>query len=373
MARRNPGRTPVIGKRWPYKSLNYLPSGRLWKYLAWKSGGSLPEQPFQPGKSLSEAKRILVTLPASFQEILVAFPMVQCLVQDRPETNFLFLTDQDLTGFVSALFGPDRVLGIRYDEFYWGEKHVQDLVRYATSFKPEISVNLREATPPLLQFLLRSSLAPIRVEISAEAPKPFVNLVIKPAEPVNHLRRFVQAVRLWEFSDRPIAPKWSRLGASAENLKEAHARLSAKGVRPDGARLFLWQDGSPERQRDLFKAAVSQRSAPGAAKSLVVVYGAGPLLASEPPPPDLILATPSLEVESIGLLLGLFAQTAYSIGVNGPLVQLAGIADTDVEAHFEAEEAVWDTAFLNPRLKVKYSATDTSSASRSSAPASPSP
>ncbi|MEO6098471.1 MAG: hypothetical protein ABIW76_23490, partial [Fibrobacteria bacterium] len=47
-------------------------------------------------------------------------------------------------------------------------------------------------------------------------------------------------------------------------------------------------------------------------------------------------------------------QTACSIGLNGPLLQLAGIADTDVEAKFTEADAPWDTSFLNPRLWIEY-------------------
>ena len=213
MARRNPGRTPVIGKRWPYKSLNYLPPKQLWKFLAWKSGGTLPEASFHLGKSLTEARRILIVLPEGFQEILVAFPMVQCLVQDRPGSEFLFLADQDLAGFVSALFGPERVLGIRSGEFFWGEVHFRELVARATAFRADISINLRGEPSPLMHFLLRSSAAPIRIEVSGDAPRPFANLLLKPSDPTNHLKRFLQAVRLWDFSDRPIALMLSKVSS----------------------------------------------------------------------------------------------------------------------------------------------------------------
>jgi hypothetical protein len=353
MPRRNLGRAPGIGLRWPYKALNYLPAKQLWKYLAWKSGGHPPEQPFQLGKALSGVKRVMVALPDDFQEILVAFPVVQSLVQGLPQTEFLFLVDQESAGFIFSLYGPDRALGIRWDQFYWGEAHFQDLARRAAVFRPELSLNLREDTPPLLHYLLRSAQAPIRAQVSGDAPN-FANLILNPSEPPNHLRRFLQVLRLWDASDRPIAPKWSRLSASPENLREAAARLTSKGVSPEKTRLFLWQDLDPVRQRELFRAAVTERAGQGAAQPLVVVNGSGPLYASHPPPQDLILATPSLEIDSTGLLLGLFSQTAKSIGLNGPLLQLAGIADTDVEARFEEGDARWDTSFLNPRLRVSY-------------------
>ncbi|MEO6097005.1 MAG: hypothetical protein ABIW76_15535, partial [Fibrobacteria bacterium] len=348
MPRINLGRAPGIGIRWPYKALNYLPPRHLWKYLTLKSGGQRFDAPFQLGKSLSNLRRVLIALPEDFQEILIAFPVVQSLVQALPKTEFMFLVPQDSAGFISSLYGPDRALAVRPMEFHWGEPHFQVLVKTAAGFQADISLNLRSETPPLMQFLLRSASAPIRVQVSGDAPPHFANLSLNASDPPNHLRRVLQVLRLWDATDQPIVPKWSRLTANPENLREAGARLSSKGVTPEKTRLFLWQNLDPVRQRELFRAAVSERASQGAAQPLVVVNGAGPLYASDPPPQDLILATPVLEIDSTGLLLGLFAQTACSIGLNGPLLQLAGIADTDVEAKFTEADAPWDTSFLNP-------------------------
>jgi hypothetical protein len=371
MVRRNLGRAPGIGKRWPYKALDYLPPKHLWKYLAWKSDGAAPESPFQLGKALSGCRKALIVLPESFQEILVAFPVIQSLVQDRPDTQFLLLTRQDLTGFLASLFGTDRVVGLRPEELYWGEPHLKALLSALRDFGPDLTLNLRASTPPLMHWLLRSTGAPIRIQVSPDAPAPFANVALRPADPPNHLRRYMQAAKLWDVSDRPISCTWARLRPSPENLREAAARLNAKGLRPEATRIFLWQDLPLERQRDLFRAAVSERGAKGSATSLLVVNGAGPLYASEPPLPEMLLSVPALQVDSSGLLLGLFAQTARSIGFNGPMLHLAGLAETDVEARFEGKDAVWDTSFLNPRMKVIYAEepTGTSSASRSSAPA----
>ncbi|HKP96136.1 MAG TPA: hypothetical protein VJ385_10295 [Fibrobacteria bacterium] len=354
MARRNLGREPEIGKRWPYKALNYLPSRQLWKYLTWKSGGDFAAPPFSLGKALSGRLRILIRLPEDFRQILIAFPVVQSLIQDLADSEFLFLTRQEWVGFLSALFGPDRILGMRAEDFQWGEPHFQEVVRSTGAFRPDLILNLGEETPPLMHFLLRSSRAGLRVQVSGEAPRPFANVLLHPSDPPNHLRRFLQTIRLWNFSARPIVPKWSRLGVSPENLKDAAARLTAKGLRPESTRLFLWQGANPVRERELFQAAVKARSPQGAAQALLVLNGAGPLWASPPPPQDLTLSLPGLEVESTGLLLGLFSLTARSIGTNGPLLHLAGIADTDVEARFGEEDSPWDTSFLNPRLRVVY-------------------
>src|SRR5882757_4828962 len=101
MARRNLGREPEIGKRWPYKALNYVPSRQLWKFLTWKSGGNLSDPPFNLGKTLSTRFRLLIVLPEDFRQILIAFPVIQNLVQDRPDSDFLILAGDRFVGFLA--------------------------------------------------------------------------------------------------------------------------------------------------------------------------------------------------------------------------------------------------------------------------------
>jgi hypothetical protein len=310
--------------------------------------------PFTLDKNLSGPLRILIRLPEDLQSVLVAFPAVQCLVQELPESEFLFLAPQPLTGFLSAMFGPERILGAQPQEFHWGEPHFQELVRATSAFKPDMVLNLARETDPLMHYLLRSTKAPMRAQVAGEARPPFANIFLNPSEPGNLLRGYLLALKLWDFSARPIVPKWSRLAPGQENVKEAAARLGSKGLRPESTRLFLWQGVSPARERELFREAMQERSAQGTTQSLAVVYGTGPLWATTAPPQDLILSTPCFEVESTSKLLALFACAARSIGTNGPLLHLAGLTDTDVEARFEESESTWDTGFLNPRMKVKY-------------------
>jgi hypothetical protein len=230
------------------------------------------------------------------------------------------------------------------------------LQRTAAAFRPDVTLNFRGETPPLLHYILRASGAPIRIQSTGEGPAGYANIALRPADPPNLLRRHLQIARLWEASERPVPVKWTRLAAGPDNLKEATARLASKGLKPEATRLFLWQEDDTGRQTELFRKAVSVRAAQGEAQSLVVVNGAGPLFPTPPPPADLVLSLPSLEVDSTGLMLGLFARTRRSIGLNGPLLHLASLADTDVEAHFRAEDAVWDTSSLNLRMRVEYSA-----------------
>jgi hypothetical protein len=95
------------------------------------------------------------------------------------------------------------------------------------------------------------------------------------------------------------------------------------------------------------------------------VHGGGPLFPTPPPPADLAAGLPTLQVDATGLMLGLFARSRRSIGVNGPLLHLASLADTEVEAHFGPEDRAWDTSWLNTRLKVVYDAGQVEAPARS--------
>ena len=356
MARRILGRAPGIGKRWPHRALNFLPAKQLWKYLEWKSGGRGVETAFQLGKALTDCRRILVLLPDSFQDILVILPVLQSLAQDLPDLELLLLGDREDAPFLAALFGPDKVAPMDPEGLYWGEPHFRELERLVQAFQPDMALDLKQSTPPLLTYLLRTSQAPLRVGYTAVAPFPshFANIHLRPVDPPNPLRQALMTAALWNFSQSPVTCKWSRLKPGPDNLREAAARLTAKGLRPESTRLFLWQDAASPYQQEIFRAAVTERSGPGESTSLAILVAPGQPFAGIAPTPEMTSGIPCLEAETTGLLLGFFDQTARSIGINGPLLHLAGLTDTDVEAHFGAEDAPWDTSFLNPRMKVRY-------------------
>ena len=349
MARQDPGGAPGIGKRWPHKALNFLPAPRLWHYLRRKSGADRFQEPFRLGDALTGCRRILILLPETLQECLVAFPVLRSLMRERSGTDFRFLAEQPLAGFLGALLGAERVIGVRREELYWGEPHFLELQRLTGTFQPDVSINLREFSPALLHFVLRAAQAPLRVQAGGLAPEGFANIALKPAEPPNHLRRYMQVAGLWAAAEAPVPVKWARLSPGSENLKEAQGRLEAEGLRPEATRLFLWQHGHSPREHELLRHAASRTGRP-----LLILSGSGTLFPGSAPPRDLFPGLPCLQVDSTGLMLGLFASTSGSIGINGPLLHLASLSDTDVEAHFGEADRVWDTSGLNGRLQVVY-------------------
>ena len=70
------------------------------------------------------------------------------------------------------------------------------------------------------------------------------------------------------------------------------------------------------------------------------------------PPPEVTSRFPTLQVDSTGALLGLFASAAGISSMNGVLLHLAGLTQARVNGFFTAADAVFDTSFLNSRLKI---------------------
>jgi hypothetical protein len=367
MARRILGRPALIAKSWPHRALNFLPPKQLWKYLSWKSGNLGKESAFSLGKSLADCRRILVLAPETFQEILIAIPVLQSLAFELPESELQILAHAENTDFLAGIFASEKVVGINTDEFYWGEPHLRELEVQIRNYKPNLVLNFRTSTSPLLSYIIGVSKANLRAQIcttnqgpeNEAIPFPFINIRLRPTEQTNHLRRYLLATSLWNFAPAPLACRWTRFKPGTSQTKEALARLLAKGLRPESTRLFLWQGENSLFQQEVFKAAVTERHGPGESKSLAILVATGNPFSIALPSADQTGGIPCLEAESTGLLLAFFSQTNRSIGINSPLLHLASLSETDVEAHFEPGEEPWDTAFLNARFKVIYRNTNT--------------
>lgn len=350
MAGRILDRDPRVAKRWPYRTLNFLPSRQLWRYLAWKSGGHGPETPFEIGKALRETRRILMAMPESLEELLIALPVVQAHLQALPEAAIWLLAGPRETPFLSSIFGRERLLTLAPEDFYIGEEHFKDLLSRVQGMRLDMVLNFRADAPPLLHALLRMSHAPLRIQLGAEPPRPFSNVVLAPGNPVNHLGHFQMAARLWDAAGIPMAGKWSRIAPPEDVLSRADALLQPAGLKPKSTVIFPWQDRPGTQQVRVFKELGAAAKAQG--KSLAVLHVEGGLFASAEPPLEITAAWPCLRTDSPGTLLGLYALASGVAGLRGPLLLLAGLAETDVTGYFGPEDAAFDTSALNNRLRV---------------------
>lgn len=341
---------PKVAKRWPHRLLNFLPSRQLWRYLTWQSGGLGPEMPFDIGKELSGADRVLMLLPDSLPELLIALPTVQAHFQALPKAAIWLMAGPRETPFLSSIFGRERMLVLEPEQFFLGEGHFQDLLGRLQGMRADAVINFRTGCPPLVHYLLRGTRAAVRIQLGSEPQWPFSNVTLVPVLPRNPLRHFQMEARLWDAAGIPVAGKWARLEPPADSLARAEALLKPAGLKAGNTWLFPWQDAPADAQASLLRELAAATGAAG--HSLAVLQAEGGLFSSPSPPPEIAVAHPLLKTDSPGTLLALFASTAGTVGMQGNLVLLAGLTDADVTAYFREEDAPYDTSELNRKLRV---------------------
>lgn len=354
MADRIPERVPRVGpnvaNRWPHRLLNLLSSRQLWRYLTWRSGDPGLEVPCDIGKELSGADRVLILLPDTLPELLIALPTVQAHFQALPKAAIWLISGPLESPFLSSIFGRERMLVLEPEHFFLGEGHFQDLSGRLQGMRPDVVVNFRTGCPPLVHYLLRGSRAPLRIQIASEARWPFSNVTLVPQDPRNLLRHFQMAARLWDSAGIPVAGKWTRLEPPPDAPARVEALLKPAGLQAGSTWIFPWQDVPAEDQASLLRELAAATRAAG--HSLALVQAGDGLFASPTPPPEIAAAHPVLKTDSPGTLLALFASTAGTVGMQGNLILLAGLTDADVTAYFREEDAPFDTSELNKRLRV---------------------
>lgn len=348
MSSRFPESAAKVAKKWPHRLLNFLPSRQLWRYLTWQSGGPGIEAPFDIGKELSGADRVLMLLPETLPELLIALPMVQAHFLALPKAAIWLVAGQRETPFLSSIFGRERLLELEPDHFYLGEDHFRDLLGRLQGMRADVVLNLRSDTPPLMHYLLRGTHAALRIQLGSEPQWPFSNITLAPREPRNHLRHFQMAARLWDAAGIPVAGKWPRLEPPSDAAARVEQLLKPAGLKAGNTWIFPWQDGPIAAQSSLLRELAAATRAAG--HSLALVQAEGGLFGSPTPPPD--ISHPVLKTDSPATLIALFASTAGTVGVHGNLILLAGLTDADVTAYLREEDAAFDTSDLNQRLRV---------------------
>lgn len=350
MSRRILDREFRVGKRWPHRILDFLPSGLLWRYLTWKSGIAVPDSPFEVGKALSGSDRILVALPEPLPEMLICLPAVQAHFRARPESAIWLLAGPRETPFLASLFGRERILTLDPDRFFLGDEHYRDLLLQAQGLRPDLVINFRDVSHPLLHQMLRATQAPLRVLLGKAPPVPFYNVTLAATPPVNHLRHYQMAARLWDAAGIPMSGKWTRLDPTADSLSRAALMLKPAGLKAGSTWIFPWQEVPADAQSALLEDVAAAARAAG--NAVAVLQAEGGLFSSPEPPPHVAETYPCLKTDTPGTLLALFASTAGTVGCHGALLLLAGLTDANVTAYLREEDAAYDTSGLNAKLRV---------------------
>jgi hypothetical protein len=298
---------------------------------------------------------VLVVLPEDVREMLVSVPIVQAYFQALPEAAIWLMAGPGESDFLAGLFGRERLMVLDPYRFQLGEEHFKELRGRLEGMRPDLVLNLRDSSPPLLHFLLRLSQAPLRIQLGAEPGWPYYNISLEPGMPPNHLRRFRMATRLWEAAGMPMSDRWTRLTPSQEAMARAKSLLDAKVLQGPSTVLFPWQEqfdgGLGNGQLALLKSLSAQAAAGKPRRTVAVVHIAEGLFASTPPG-HVAETYPCIKADTESTLLALFAGTAATVGLNGPSLLLAGLTDADVTGYFTEEDRPFDTSGMNGRMKI---------------------
>jgi hypothetical protein len=201
---------------------------------------------------------------------------------------------------------------------------------------------------------MRSSMAPLRVELSRDAHWPFANITLRPGDHANRLKDFMLAAQLWRAGGHTIPIKWVRITPTQENVETATTLLASRGALAQDTCLFVWQSLPEEVQSKSLHLAKDNLAREHPHKTVVVMHTGSPVADAQAPPPAVEERFPCLQALDLSSLVGFFSVADRVMGANGPLLHLASITDTDVEGYFLSVDAPYDTSFLNPRFHVNY-------------------
>ncbi len=346
--------THRLARRWPYRILNLLSPAFQLKFLTWKSGGPESNTLFDLRRNLISSRRILIAAPGDFQELVISLPLLQAYQHNLPGKELYLLAEVGQASFLKAIFSPEQLIFYDNEEIYIGEPALDLLTGQIRDLGLDIIFNLKRNSSPLLQLVLKASLAPLRIDIFRPESWPFANIRFLPGDPPNLLRTQMLAAKVWYYAGIPLQGSGRVLRSDRGALDKAVAQIRSLGIDPEETALFLWQDQPLERQLDLLKQVIAGKGGKDGYRSVLIVHGeAAPFFLPELPV-DASSMAPSLAITGVGQFLAVAASVAVNIGTHGILLHLASLCDKPVQAFFRKEEAFYDTSFLRPRMRVAY-------------------
>ena len=341
------GQRIQIAKKWPLRIINFAPYSYQKSFLI-KHACEKPAPLFDVGKTLTDSHKILLVAPSSFQELLIAFPILQCIWQNLPNKELFVLTPLEHMPFLQAVLDAEKVITYDPNDLFWDEKNYQDLRTLLKGHHFDIILNLQNDTPPLISVALRSANPKLSLAISSGKMVSFANLTVTAQEPYNLLRHYSLILDVWRFSNHPLTLQWQPLNSDTLNLNEAQNRIRQIGLVPKQFSIFLWQIGDEDRQKRAFALARKEMQTAGVRPLFLYSGSTSPEALTE------FHSLPQLGGSSIGKMLALFAQAVKVYGCQGDLWHLANLIDVPLHGYFREAEAPFDTAFFNPRCTVEY-------------------
>ncbi len=339
-----------IAKKWPFRLLNYCSLSYQKAFLIRKTGKKVLK-PFDLAATLNSCKKIILVAPNTFQEQLIAYPLLHTLIQNLPPQKLVVITPQEHLAFLQVVLqnnsSPVEFISYVETDLYWGEKAFEALKQQFSHLQGDVMINLQMSQPPLLAAILRGIQAKLSITLS-EDEFSTANITLLPKNPYNLLRHYTQILDLWRFVGNNSPLIWPLINSESDNINEAQNRFRQIGVTPKQVGIFLWQNEASEKQREAYTLALKDMHAKGI-RAILVFSGN-----TSPEGPIEFKTLPQLGASSLGKMLALFSQAAEVYGVNCDLLHLANLSGVPVQGYFLSEDAPFDTSFFNPRCEVQY-------------------
>lgn len=168
---------------WPFKVLSQKTARA---YLVRKSGTVV--QPFSFRNDLSQSRKKLFVLPQTLSRLSIYIPFLLELAETASPNDTVFLCPLSFQPLLKALDLERFGIFMDMESLRYGNPDFRVLDETLLSRQFEAAVMLEPAPSLLLQYLIRSCRAPVRVGFDCESYYPFLNLSFRGGPTVSTFR-----------------------------------------------------------------------------------------------------------------------------------------------------------------------------------------
>ena len=344
---------PTLGTRFPARLLNLMPPA--WKHGHLIRGSGREETPFALGAQLRDARRVVIAWPDDPVEIVTGFPAAHALVEVLPrDTDCVHLCEADSAPLVQGLF-PGAVLTWRRSELAWHDPAVRTLREGLKAFAPDLVLAWSQRHLPLvLQAVLRSGGAGLRLGWEGAVDAPFANLRLRPDPASPACASYFRALDLWRHAGFGPRTVWPRLQPDTVRHDAALQEWRGKRAQPSSTWLLALDAETTttldaERFEDLTRRLRARGEGDATLGAVLWNPDRNPVTREGP-----WLDAPVFNETDHTALLAALDGVRGVIGPHGFALHFAALSEAPVIALLDASESRYDASGLNPRFEVEW-------------------